>query len=160
MYCIMQSPTSNVAGQEFRAVLVSTSEPIGSDGMPLCESRSIWNPLVLNTILSRAKSCVVAMGNPFLLMNMEQYMVTKYGESGHCWSHFLRVCLEHDTLTFDPSLKIQLEEQQQYMEILLGSLKELNVKPAKDRTSKYSDVQSIADGMCRQLCGHYCDTAL
>lgn len=132
--------TSNVQGRKFRAVLVSTSEPTETDGIPLCESRSIWNPYVFNTILSQAQSRVVTLGNPFHLVKMGLYMVTKYGESGHCWNHYLRVCLQHGTLTFDPLLKLQTEEEQQCIEKLKDHLK----RAVGDETTNCSEIWSIS----------------
>ena len=98
---------------------------------------------MLNTILSRAQSHVVAMGNPFLMLKMERYMVTTYGESGRCWSHYLRVCLEHDTLTFDPTLKLEPKDHEWCMKTLRARLKKLNVEDTED----HSDFQSINVGM-------------
>ena len=61
-------------------------------------------------------------------------MVMKYGESWRCWSHYLLECLEHNTLTFDPTLKLGCEEQ-----LSLQSLHTLCAKAAKDRIQQ-SDV--------------------
>ena len=83
-------------------LFISTSEPvyIGPDGSvnPLNPTKSICDPFVFNTVMTSAQSLVVCVGNPFLLLRLEQSMVKKYGEKGRCWSHYLKACLDHNTV--------------------------------------------------------------
>ena len=132
-------------GHEFRAVLLNTFEPTWDNGTPLTESRSVINPYVFNTVISRAQSLVIAIGNPFMLLMMEEHTVSKYGERWKCWTHYLRVCLEHDTLTFDPSLQLEPEACQQWKRILLANhLKESHSNGAEiDGVSHISDASDI-----------------
>jgi len=37
---------------------------------------------------------------------MERHMVQKYGEKGKCWSNYLKLCLDHGTLTVHDSLQV------------------------------------------------------
>ena len=53
---------------------------------------------MFNTVITRAQSLVVSVGNPFLLLKMEDHMVVNYGENGRCWSNYLHNCLENKTL--------------------------------------------------------------
>ena len=107
-------------GGQFRAVFVSTSEPTEAlaDGSvaPSNPTKSICDPFVLNTVITRAQSLVVCVGNPFLLLRLEQSMVRKYGDRGKCWSHYLKACLDHDT--------VQLHDSQLSLELLRRMLEE------------------------------------
>ncbi len=89
---------NNSAGQEFVAVFLNTSEPIWEDGSTRNPTKSICDPFVFNTVLTRAKALVVAVGNPFTLLRSEQHMVEMYGQKGRCWSEFLKCCLQNNTL--------------------------------------------------------------
>ena len=103
-------------------LFISTSEPIyvGPDGSinPSNTTKSICNPSVFNTVMTRAQSLVVCVGNPFLLLRLEQSMVKKYGDRGRCWSHYLRACLDHNTVLLHDSLKAPAEWHGDLMSIL------------------------------------------
>ena len=98
----MVKSNSHLIGCQFRAVFVSTSEPteVLADGSvaPSNPTKSICDPFVFNTVITRAQSLVVCVGNPFLLLRLEQSMVRRYGDRGKCWSHYLKACLDHDTV--------------------------------------------------------------
>jgi serine/threonine protein kinase len=91
--------TYNIQGQEFRALFVSTSEPTTPDGETRDSTKSISDPAVFITAITRARSLVVAVGNPFMLLRREVHMVKKYGDRGHCWSLFLKACIDNGTLS-------------------------------------------------------------
>ncbi|CAI8034252.1 Probable helicase with zinc finger domain [Geodia barretti] len=91
--------TYNIQGQEFRALFISTSEPTTPDGETRDATKSISDPAVFITAITRARSLVVAVGNPFMLLRREEHMVKKYGDRGHCWSHFLKACIDNGTLS-------------------------------------------------------------
>ena len=86
-------------GREFRALFLSTSEPTDANCSTKNPTKSLCDRYVFNTALTRAQSLVVSVGNPFLLLKMEQHMVDRYKEKGKCWSHYLKRCLDHNTLT-------------------------------------------------------------
>ena len=88
---------------------MSTSEPTTANGETRDCTKSISDPRVFITALTRAKSLVVAVGNPFLLLKRERHMVAKYGQRGHCWSLFLKACLENDSLSIHPSLGVRAD---------------------------------------------------
>ena len=60
-------------------------------------TKSPCDRYVFNTILTRAKSLVVAVGNPLDLLSVENHMVKRYGDQGKCWSLYLKSCLEKNT---------------------------------------------------------------
>ena len=65
------------------------------------------------------------MGNPFLLLKTEQHMVKKYGETGRCWTEYLKFCLQHGTL--DVSIEPEKNKQQK----CLARLRQLVCTPLK-----------------------------
>lgn len=93
-------------GREFLALFLSTSEPTNTDGSTSNPTKSLCDRFVFNTALTRAKSLVVAAGNPFLLLKTEQHMVTKYGDKGKVWSNYLKRCLDHNSFTIPTSLDV------------------------------------------------------
>ena len=78
---------------------MSTSEPTTTEGATRDSTKSISDPAVFITALTRAQSLVVAAGNPFMLLRREKHMVRKYGDRGHCWSLFLKACIDNGTLS-------------------------------------------------------------
>lgn len=114
------------AGKQYTAVVISTYEPIYDDVSTRNPTKSISNPFVFNTVISRTKYMVVAVGNPFDLLRKEKHMVEMYGKAGKCWSHFMKSCLEKGTFSihssipsdeqsyFMPLIKIKIDEALQY----------------------------------------------
>ena len=112
-------PLNWSAGHEFRAVFISTSEPTKADGSTCNPTKSICDRFVFNTAITRARSLVVAVGNPFLLLRMEEHMVEKkYGEKGGCWRKFIRVCLENGSLSIDQSVEASPSVKAEYLQKL------------------------------------------
>lgn len=96
-------PTYMIQGHEFRSVFLSTCEPLEQDGRSQDPLKSLCNPQVFNTAISRAKSLVVAIGNPFMLLKIEEVM----GSRRRCWREYLRLCLKHSTVYFPDNYKIR-----------------------------------------------------
>ena len=105
------------AGHEFRALFLSTAESTWRDGTTRNPTKSICDRFVFNTVLSRARSLVVCVGNPFVLLRMEMHMQKKYGDKGKCWSNYLRLCIEHGTLSVD-EVGLSEQEKQESLEML------------------------------------------
>ena len=83
-------------GHEFQAVIISTLELIDEDGLSCNPTKSLLTPRIFNTTLSRSKSLVVAVGNPFSLLRAEE----KMGHPERCWKEYLKLCLKKDTVLF------------------------------------------------------------
>ena len=92
-------------------MFLSTTEPINADGSTRNPTRSLCDPYVFNTAITRTKSLVLCVGNPFLLLKIESQMVKQYGKRGKCWSTFLKRCLEHNSLTFDKNIPLLKQEE-------------------------------------------------
>ena len=97
-------------GNEYSALFLSTTEPTKEDGSTCNPTKSICDPFVFNTVMSRARIVVVSVGNPFTLLRKESHMVQRYGDRGKCWSNYLKLCLDNDTMVPDPSLGLKDEE--------------------------------------------------
>ena len=117
------------AGEEFRACFISTTEPTWKDGSSRNPTKSICDPFVFNTALTRAQSLVVAVGNPFLLLKMERHMVAKHGKAGKGWSTYIRECLKRNVLSVSPLLKTNATQIKHY----INKLKQLTgLSPTSD----------------------------
>lgn len=71
---------------------------------------------------------VIAVGNPFLLLRMEEQIVKgSAGKRGHCWSTFLKFCLSHETVEF--SEKLPAAQREEYLEQLRKTIQVVNPDP-------------------------------
>ena len=82
-----------------------------SDGCIKNPTKSLCDPYVFNTAITRAQSLIVSVGNPFLLLEVEKLMIMRYGEKGKCWSTYLDYCLRKKAISFGDSLKLYSMEQ-------------------------------------------------
>jgi len=78
----------------------------------LCQNptKSICDPFVFNTVITRAQSLVVCVGNPYFLCHLEETM--KSGK--RCWATYIKYCLECETFScwdknFSQSIKEKLQ---------------------------------------------------
>ena len=97
---------STTSGREYRVLFLSTFEATNEDGSTRNPTKSIADPFVVNTVVTRARSLVVSVGNPYRLLNMEKHMCIKYGEKGKYWSNYLKRCIEKHSLEFHSSTKV------------------------------------------------------
>ena len=78
-------------GREFRAIFISTLEVTKEDGSTLNPTKSLCDQYAFNTVITRAQSLIVCVGNPFLLFSTEKctpnYKI-------HCWREYVKRCLE------------------------------------------------------------------
>jgi len=133
-------------GREFRALFLSTSEPTDRDGATCNPTKSTCNRYVFNTAITRAQSLVVAVGNPFMLLRMERHMVQKYGEKGKCWSNYLKLCLDHGTLTVHDSLRVPESDKSRCIQ----ELKKLIGEPLSTFTSDIRRAEEAAEAGVQQ----------
>ena len=75
-------------------MFLSTIEPTAKNGYPYDPVRSMSNELVFNTIMTRARSLIYCVGNPFVLCEVgSRYQV-------NCWKAYLKRCVQCETLQF------------------------------------------------------------
>ena len=94
-------------GTEFEAIFISTSEPTTDQCEPFNATKSICDRFVFNTVLTRSRSLVVAVGNPFLLLKMEESMIKKHNDpSYNTWRPYIRQCLECNSFSYSRDIKM------------------------------------------------------
>ena len=90
-------------------MFISTIEPTKENGEPFDPVRTMSNELVFNTIMTRARSLVYCVGNPFTLCEI--------GDS-RSWKGYLQRCVQCETLQFalpeqiDRKVEIELAAKQ------------------------------------------------
>lgn len=102
------------SGREFRAVFIGTSDSTFEDGSPRNPTKTIFDPFIFNTAITRSKSLVVAVGNPFLILNIEKLMEKTHGGRAKCWSQFMKQCLECNTFHFSNKSKQSIISKEAY----------------------------------------------
>ena len=95
-------------GHEFQAVILSTFEPLKRDGTSSNPTKSLTNPKIFNTAISRSKSFVVAVGDPFSLLKAEK----QFPE--HCWKNYLKECLKNDSVFFPEYYAPQMRKESKH----------------------------------------------
>ena len=86
-------------GREFRAVFISTLEVTKEDGSTMNPTKSLCDQYVFNTVITRAQSLIVCVGNPFLLFSIEKY-TPNY--KIYCWREYVKRCLETSSFQLTP----------------------------------------------------------
>ena len=86
-------------GREYRAVFISTLEATTTDGSALDPTKSICDQYVFNTVITRAESLIVCVGNPFLLFSIEK-CTQKF--KIYCWREYVKRCLEISSFRLAP----------------------------------------------------------
>ena len=81
-------------GGEFKALFMSTVESLDPSGCSYNPTKSLCSPSVFNTAITRAKSLIVAVGNPYTLMTVEENMDT----NKQCWAEYLSRCFKTNTV--------------------------------------------------------------
>ncbi len=82
---------------------------------------SICIPQVFNTVVSRARSLVIVVGNPLTLLVKEKCIL---GNSGGFWKSYLKLCLQSGTLNTDYVSKKSPQVYSVFMDALMGLLQD------------------------------------
>ena len=104
-------------GREFRAVFISALEATTETGAPRNPTISICNQYVFNTIITRAQSLVVCVGNPFLLLSIESHNGQK-----QCWKEYLKRCLEVSSFKITPQCRATFADTQSIIDTLYSTV--------------------------------------
>ena len=87
-----------------------TAQPVNQDYSPFDPVKSMCDPFMFNTIVTRPKSLLVVIGNPFRLRKIEQ--ITHSGKIDQniqdppaCWSEYLYQCWEGGSLQLSAKLR-------------------------------------------------------
>ena len=135
-------------GREFRAVFISALEGTTESGAAFNTTRSICDQHVFNTIITRAQSLVVCVGNPFLLLSIEAHTGQKHIQ---CWKEYLKRCLEVSSLKISPQCRNAFGDCQSIIQALylkvFGDLQSFLASPQRKVDGDYGD--SILDAYKR-----------
>ena len=87
-----------------------TAQPVNQDYSPFDPVKSMCDPFMFNTIVTRPKSLLVVIGNPFRLLKIEQMIhlgkiEQKTPIPPACWSEYLYQCWEGGSLQLSTKLK-------------------------------------------------------
>jgi len=76
---------------------------VDSSGRTKNPTKSLCNPYVFNTAITRAQSLVVAVGNPFTLLSVE----ASINKPKYCWREFMFRCLKHHSFIVPRNIRDQ-----------------------------------------------------
>ena len=128
-------------GREFRAIFISTLEVTKEDGSTLNPTKSICDQYVFNTVITRAQSLIVCVGNPFLLFSIEK-CTPNYGKHKEapilCWREYVKRCLETSSFRLAEQC-YELNES-----VLQGNI-------AKLYEETFGDLQESLDSPCGKV---------
>ncbi len=101
-YCILI-----IIGHEFKAIFLSLFGSL-TDGKMYHTTKSLCNPIVFNTVITRAMTRVVAVGDPYELLEYE----SKCSDPIKPWHQYLNLCLEQNSIVSvtDIDVKTKLEK--------------------------------------------------
>ena len=102
-------------------------------GRSLNPTKSVCNRYVFNTAVTRAKSLVVCVGNPFLLLKMEEQSEFK------CWKEYLKRCMECSTFYhFAPNSQSAIKE----LQCKVFDDDRAGVSPSLDQSTSFDSILS------------------
>ena len=88
-------------GHEFQAIFLSLFEPIQNDELNAFYVKSLFNPFVFNTVITRAKFRVVAVGRLNEVQQFENDTLShscRGDNTVKCWEEYLSLCRRQGTL--------------------------------------------------------------
>ena len=71
-------------------------------------TKSLFNKFVFNTVITRARTHVVAVAKPLELLDFEDEYFNAENET-KCWHKYLQLCVDRDTVTNLAQAQIQDE---------------------------------------------------
>ena len=98
----------SLPGHEFKAIFLSLFGSL-SDGKLFHNTKSLCNPLVFNTVITRARTRVVAVGDPLQLLKYESANRAEIKQLP--WHEYLKLCLEQNSLqNCRPDVEIEIRD--------------------------------------------------
>lgn len=143
-------------GTEFEAIFISALECINAAHEPLDATKSICDRYVFNTALTRSRSLVVVVGNPFLLLKVEETLIKKHNDPLYTtWRSYIRQCLECNSFSYSKDIaKSSINDTTRRLYELVYSdsvaTPHLNCKPSDSILDSYQKVFESKKG-CKNL---------
>ena len=130
------SPLYQYTGREFQAIVLSIYEPLEITGESSNPTKTLVNPQIFNTAISRSRQLVIAVGDPFRVLKTEKAM-------GHhteaCWREYIKLCLEKNTMVFDPNLQPRFQKLKELLRAEVGICSKLSPFHSANFSSLGSD---------------------
>ena len=137
-------------GREFKAIFICTSEAVDKGCATRDPVKSLCDQYVFNTVITRACSLVVAIGNPFRLMKVEA-MGSRFdtkdiegrtaGKTKKCWQTFIFHCLQCKSLLLTEELMIEQQSSSRKaseQRKILANLEDIMFREARQGLKKLS----------------------
>ena len=114
---------------------MSTSEYVNDEGTtnPI---KSPCDRYIFNTLLTRSKSLVVAVGSPLQLLHIESHMKD---QQNLCWNLYMRECIKNNTFIVPPVVERSEVVVQQFIESIKIKLTPTNFEGSQP-TSASSEI--------------------
>ena len=119
-----------IAGNEFKALFMSTTESLDPSECSNNPTKSLCSPSVFNTAITRAKSLIVAVGNPYTLMTVEE----KIDKTKNCWAKYLQQCFKKGTIL--PKAENSSEALEELQQVVKLKLQEPSFSPQESIVSE------------------------
>ena len=133
-------------GREFRAIFICTSEAVDERCATRDPVKSLCDQYVFNTVITRACSLVVAIGNPFRLTKVEAMgsqhdgkdIELSAGKIQKCWQTFIFHCLQCKSLLLTEELRYLYPKKASEQRKSLSNLEDIMFKEARQGLKKLS----------------------
>ena len=135
--------TSLHPGHEFKAIFLSLFGSL-SDGKLFHDKKSLCNPLVFNTVITRARTRVVAVGDPLQLLKYESANSAEVKQLP--WHEYLKLCLEQNSLqNCRPDVEIEIRGMLRLPETKPYTKFTTSQKPGRSQSLESFQVASIPE---------------
>ena len=117
------------------------------DGSTLNPTKSLCNQYVFNTVITRAQSLIVCVGNPFLLFSIEKCTADckKHEPPVYCWREYVKRCLETSSLWLAPQCYETNEIQGNIAKLYKETFGDLQ----ESLSSPCGNVQEVSDSILK-----------
>lgn len=97
---------------------MSTVEAIDVSSCSFNPTKSLCTDSVFNTAITRAKSLIVAVGNPYILMRTEKMEKKKKQQDSNrqCWAEYLHRCFEMETIVAEGIAQNAIKDLKEFVE--------------------------------------------
>ena len=109
-------------------MFISTSEFLKDNGESKNPTKSPSDRYVFNTVLTRSRSLVVAVGSPQQLLQTEA-LVKEPGN--RCWSEYMKECLRNNSLIVPEKVERNVESIQRFKDSLRRQLGLAECQPVR-----------------------------
>ena len=126
-------------------MFLSTHELTDKDGKPCNTVRSICNEYVFNTVITRSRSLLFAVGNPFLLHRTGSHFKV------NCWAEYIQRCIVCQSFHLLEAPEIKEEDLPRMMSTLAKQVLPRQLLEEIEDTDDVDKVDRVVEGYMRLL---------